>query len=122
MLSQVADELGRLFQALRESGEYDNALIIVTADHGEQLGDHWMLGKDGYFDAAFHIPLLIRDPRAAPSARGRAVDAFTEAVDGMPTLLGLLDLAIPPPLPGRPRPPFLSRARPAELCPDVPRR
>ncbi len=119
MISQVDDELGRLFQALRDSGDYDNTLIIVTADHGEQLGDHWMLGKDGYFDAAFHIPLLIRDPRAAPSARGRAVDAFTEAVDVMPTILGWLDLAIPPQLDGWSLLPFLAGTRPTDWRREV---
>jgi arylsulfatase A-like enzyme len=113
MISQVDDELGRLFAALRASGAYERTLIIVTTDHGEQLGDHWMIGKDGYFDAAFHIPLAIRDPRAPPAARGRCIDAFTEAIDIVPTVLEFLDLAAPPQLDGRSLGPFLAGTTPA---------
>ncbi len=117
MISQVDDELGRLFAALRESGAYERTLIIVTADHGEQLGDHWMIGKDGYFDAAFHIPLMIRDPRRA--THGLVVDAFTEAIDIMPTVLDFLDLAVPPQLDGRSLAPFLAGRAPANWRREV---
>src|SRR6266851_5663468 len=117
MISQVDDELGRLFDALRESGAYERTLIVITADHGEQLGDHWMIGKDGYFDAAFHIPLLIRDPRPAP--RGLAVDDFTEAIDIMPTVLDFLGLAIPPQLDGQSLAPFLAAQIPANRRREV---
>ncbi len=117
MISQVDDELGRLLNALRESGAYERTLIVITADHGEQLGDHWMIGKDGYFDAAFHIPLLIRDPRPAP--RGLAVDDFTEAIDIMPTVLDFLGLAIPPQLDGQSLAPFLAAQIPANWRREV---
>ena len=56
------------------------------------LGDHWMLGKAGFFPQAFHVPLLIRHPKGV---RGRRVGAFTEHVDLMPTILDALGLAIP---------------------------
>src|SRR5690606_39008495 len=59
--------------------------IVFTSDHAEMLGDHYALGKGGYFDGSQHIPLLIRDPRA--SERGTRVSAFTESVDIFPTLL-----------------------------------
>src|SRR5260370_756090 len=111
-MSRADEEIGRVYTAGGDGGANDNTLGKVSADHGEQLGDHWMLGKDGYFDGAFHIPLLMRDPRAAPTARGRAVDAFTEAVDVMPTILGWLDLAIPPQFDGRSRLPFLASTTP----------
>ncbi|MCC7273339.1 MAG: sulfatase-like hydrolase/transferase, partial [Alphaproteobacteria bacterium] len=86
-LVSLADAaLGRIIADLRASGLYDRTLIVVTADHGEHLGDHWMHGKDGYHDQAFHIPLVVRDPRpGADAARGRVVDDFSEAVDVMPT-------------------------------------
>jgi arylsulfatase A-like enzyme len=119
MVSQVDDELGRLFAALRASGAYDRTLIIVTADHGEQLGDHWMIGKDGYFDAAFNIPLVLRDPRTPRAARGVTVDAFTEAVDIMPTVLEFLGLAVPPQLDGRSLAGFLAGAAPADWRREV---
>src|SRR5262249_16343094 len=52
LMTRVDDELGRLMAFLRSSGLIDNTLIIFTSDHGEQMGDHWMVGKGGYFDAS----------------------------------------------------------------------
>jgi arylsulfatase A-like enzyme len=88
MMSEVDDQIGRLMDHLAESGELDDTLIVFTTDHGEMLGDHWMLAKYGYFDQAFHIPLIVRDPStAADPGRGRTVDDFTENVDVKPTIL-----------------------------------
>jgi arylsulfatase A-like enzyme len=88
MMSEVDDQIGRLMDHLAESGELDDTLVVFTSDHGEMLGDHWMLAKYGYFDQAFHIPLIVRDPStAADPGRGRTVDDFTENVDVKPTIL-----------------------------------
>jgi hypothetical protein len=63
---------------------------------GEQLGDHWLLGKIGYFDESFRIPLIVRDPRAeADVTRGRTLQAFTESIDVMPTILDWLGAEVP---------------------------
>ena len=94
LISEVDHHLGRLLDYLQASGEYEHTLIIFTCDHGEQLGEHWLWNKGGYFDSSYHIPLIIRDPRAH-AGRGRCVDAFTEAVDIMPTILDWLGVDIP---------------------------
>jgi arylsulfatase A-like enzyme len=66
-------------------------LVVLTCDHGEQLGDHWFTQKLGWFDESYRIPLIVRDPRASANAtRGTTVDAFTENVDIMPTILDWL--------------------------------
>ncbi len=93
LMTEVDHNLGRLFDFLKERGDWDNTLIIFTSDHGEQMGDHWLLGKMGYFDESYHIPLIVRDPRQL--SRGRQVEAFTENVDLMPTMLDWLGLATP---------------------------
>jgi arylsulfatase A-like enzyme len=96
LISEVDDNLGRLFETLKSSGQWDSTLIIFTSDHGEQLGDHWLGGKLGYFDQSYHVPLIIRDPRpAADSTRAKQFDAFSENVDLMPTMLDWLGLEIP---------------------------
>jgi arylsulfatase A-like enzyme len=78
------------------------------------LGDHYMWGKEGYFDQAYHIPLLIRDPRrAADNGRGTVVAAFTEAVDLMPTILEWLGLPVPAQCDGQSLVPFLEGQSPA---------
>ena len=102
MVQEVDDQVGRLIGKLEDWGLYDDTLIVVTADHGEMLGDHWMLGKQGYFDEAFHVPLILRDPSAAAdTGRGRKVERFTEAVDVMPTVLDWLGLPVPRQCDGR---------------------
>jgi arylsulfatase A-like enzyme len=95
LMSQVDAQIGRIVAHLKSTGEYDETLIIFTCDHGEMLGDHYCWGKEIYFDPSFHIPLIIRDPKAKPMARDRKIDAFTEAVDLMPTILDWLGLEAP---------------------------
>ena len=94
LISEVDHHIGRLLDHLQANGTYDSTLIIFTCDHGEQLGEHWLWNKGGYFDGSYHIPLIIRDPRPQ-TARGRQVHAFTEAVDIMPTVLDWLGADIP---------------------------
>jgi arylsulfatase A-like enzyme len=89
MMTEVDTQLGRLFDGLRERGVLDDTLVVLTSDHGEQMGDHWLTEKLGWFDQSYHIPLIVRDPRPESNAtRGQVVDdRFTENVDVMPTIL-----------------------------------
>jgi arylsulfatase A-like enzyme len=92
LIAEVDHHLGRIVEALARRGELDRTLLIVTADHGEMLGDHWILGKAGFFPPAFHVPLIVRCPGGS---HGRRVSAFTEHVDLMPTVLDRLGLEVP---------------------------
>jgi len=108
MMSEVDENLGRLFAHLKLEDLWDDTLIVFTSDHGEQLGDHWMLGKAGYFDQAYAVPLIVRDPRpSADRTRGQVVRNFTEHVDIMPTLLDAIGAEIPPQCDGRSLLPFV---------------
>lgn len=61
--------LGAVLQLLRDHGLYDDALIIVTSDHGENLGEHGFLDHQfGVFDTLIEIPLVVRAP--GPAATG----------------------------------------------------
>ena len=96
LMHEVDDNLGRLFDRLKARGDWDKTLIIFTTDHGEQLGDHWLMSKLGFFDQSYHIPLIIRDPRPeSDPGRGQIIEDFSENVDIMPTLLDWLGLDIP---------------------------
>ena len=90
MIAEVDAQLGRVWSALKEARAWDNTLIIFTSDHAEMAGDHWTLGKGGFFDGSYHIPLVIRDPQAA--TRGSVVERFTSAADIFPTLCDRLNI------------------------------
>lgn len=113
MQTQVDDQIGRIVQFLKDSGQYDDTLIIFTCDHAEMLGDHYAWGKEVYFDQSFHIPLILRDPRKqADASRGSKFESFTEAIDVMPTILDWLGLETPQQCDGRSLLPFLRASQP----------
>jgi arylsulfatase A-like enzyme len=88
LIKQVDDHLGRLFEELESSGRMDDTLIVVTSDHGDYLGDHWLGEKELFHDQSMRVPLVIRDPRTgADTTRGSVCDAMVEAIDLLPTFL-----------------------------------
>jgi arylsulfatase A-like enzyme len=120
LMSEIDDHLGRVFDFLKETGQWDDTLIIFTCDHGEQGGDHHLLGKIGYFDESYRIPLIVRDPRAAArGGRGTVVEKFTETIDTMPTILDWLDLPVPRQCDGRSLLPFCEGHAPSDWRTEV---
>ncbi len=113
MISETDAQLGRIWQALRDAGAWEDTVIVLTSDHAEMMGDHFMLGKGGFYDQSYHIPLVIRAPGSG-KVRGRRVDAFTEAVDIAPTLLALIGATTPPHLDGMSLVPFLDGGQPRQ--------
>ncbi len=111
MIAEVDAQIGRIVAALKDSGAWQNTIIVLTSDHGEMLGDHYLFGKLGYFDQAYHIPLIVRDP-SRPISFGRKIAAFTEAVDIMPTLLDAAGLDVPAQCDGRSLTPYLDNSWP----------
>ena len=94
LANELDHHVGRLIRFLKDTGQYDNTLIIFTADHGEMLGDRRQWGKVSVYDAATRVPLIIRDPRRR-SCNGGQFDAFTESVDVSPTILDWLAGEVP---------------------------
>ena len=111
LITEIDDCLGRVFAYLDETGQWDDTLIIFTSDHGEQLGDHHLLGKIGYNDPSFRIPLVIKDV-GANSRAGEIEQGFTESIDVMPTILDWLGGDIPRTCDGCSLLPFLQSGQP----------
>ncbi len=111
LVSELDHQLGRVFEALARGGLMERTLVILTSDHAEMLGDHWLLGKNGFWPEAFHVPLIIRHP--ARQRTGHAVDAFTEHVDLMPTILAALEMPVPRQCDGHDLSGFLTGESPA---------
>lgn len=92
MVAEVDHQFGRLLDVLDADGQADDTLVIVTSDHGEQLGDHWLRHKLGWFPESYHVPLVMRWPAAQRTADGAppqaaTVRSFTGHVDLLPTIL-----------------------------------
>ncbi|MEX1023915.1 MAG: sulfatase [Planctomycetota bacterium] len=94
-------EIGRLFDELRERGIWDDAIIVVTGDHGETFwehGDQWNHGL-GVYQTTVHVPGLVKLP--AGRAAGVRVAEPVSSIDVLPTVLELAGLTLPAQLEGR---------------------
>src|SRR5439155_26009665 len=83
---------------LKRQGIYDSALIILSSDHGESLGEHgkWMHGASLY-DTEIHVPLIVKVPG---QRRGKRVADAVQTIDIFPTVLHVLGIPAPRPLDG----------------------
>lgn len=84
-VSFVDHQVGRILDALEESGQLDNTLIVFTSDHGELLGDYHCFGKRSMHDAAAHIPMLVYQKGVFEG--GRQDNTPVSLVDLAPTFL-----------------------------------
>jgi arylsulfatase A-like enzyme len=94
--------LGELVADLKKRGRYENALIVVTADHGELLGEHDMVGHGGrmMYEGLLHIPLVVKLPGAArPKA---VIGTPVQLVDILPTVLQTIGAPVPAGVQGSP--------------------
>jgi arylsulfatase A-like enzyme len=109
LIKELDDQLGRLFDYLRESGRMADTMIVFCSDHGDNLGDHWLGEKDLFYDCSARIPLIVYDPRSdADSTRGMVTDKLVEGIDLLPTFLDAFGgIAIPHILEGRSLEPLL---------------
>jgi arylsulfatase A-like enzyme len=100
--------LGRLFSKLSELDLSTNTIIILTAEHGEELGDHGSFDRFGtgdLYDEAVRVPLIVSDPRKPGGSR---VQEQVALIDVMPTVLDLLGLPAPSGVQGTSLVPLLS--------------
>lgn len=97
LIKQIDDHIGRLLQVLQAQGRLDDTLIILTSDHGDYLGDHWLGEKELFHEASARIPMLVVDPDpAAEVSRGTADPRLVEAIDILPTCLDALSADLHP--------------------------
>lgn len=89
--------LGRLLDRLKTAGALDRTLVVVTADHGESLGDHGETTHGLFaYDATLAVPLLFSSPALA----GGVTDGAAGHADILPTICDLIGVAAPPALDG----------------------
>jgi arylsulfatase A-like enzyme len=85
--------LGTFIERLKKLGVYDQTMVVITADHGEEFEDHgsWGHGHSVYQEL-LHVPLMVRFPPTVPARR---IDETVSTVDIAPTLLAAAGLPVP---------------------------
>lgn len=79
--------LGRLFDSLKKAGLWENSVVIVTSDHGEEFFDHGQKGhKRSLYVESVHVPLIVKYPESSRTGRDSRVVSL---VDLFPTILAL---------------------------------
>ena len=109
LITHLDHQIGKLIQGLVEHNLYDNTIIIFTADHGEELGDHHLFRKSRAYEGSAHIPFIISAPEhLIPGIkRGTRSKAVVELMDVMPTVLDMVNAEIPSSIDGKSLVPIL---------------
>lgn len=98
MITHLDYEIGRLLDALHESGEEDNTIIVFTGDNGLAVGQHGWLGKEDIYEHGVRIPLVMAGPGIAKNKRN---DAYVYLYDIFPTLCEKIGIEIPSSVDGK---------------------
>ncbi|MDB6003086.1 MAG: Sulfatase [Prosthecobacter sp.] len=104
----IDEGVGRLIAALKESGQYENTLIIYTADQGFSMGEHGFRAKLAPYDANYGSPLIISMPSRFPT--GKVCNASVNAPDLAATFLSISGVKVPWQTHGRDLLPLLEKS------------
>ncbi len=108
----VDDNLARLFEYLKKSGQMDNTVIVYSSDQGMMLGEHDFMDKRWMYEESLRMPLLVRYPKMIKA--GSRSDAIVNNTDFAPTLLELAGVEAPSSMHGRSIVPLLRDREPAD--------
>jgi len=108
-VEMVDAEIGRIVQALEDTGQLNNTIIIYTSDHGECMGHRTHVQKNTLFDESARVPLFVAIPGAINSAVSNDT-VLASGLDLMPTICDLAGADIPPFVRGRSLKPAIDAA------------
>lgn len=91
-ISHVDREVGLILDALEAAGVADNTIVVFTSDHGDQMLEHGLMGKNCFFEASVRVPFILHFP---DRVRPGNYDDLVESVDMLPTLFDLAGLPEP---------------------------
>lgn len=94
-ITHIDHQIGRIVQALKEDGSYEDTIILFTSDHGEMLFDHNLWRKVFPYEGSAHIPFLMHIGKHVADILPYKETALVELRDIMPTLLDFCELSIP---------------------------
>lgn len=92
MITHMDDQIGRIIRALKQTGEYENTIIVFSGDNGLAVGQHGLMGKQNVYEHSIGVPLIICGPGIPGNERR---DAFCYLFDIFPTLCELTEMDVP---------------------------
>lgn len=98
MITHLDYEIGRLLDALIETGEEDNTIVVFTGDNGLAVGQHGWLGKEDIYEHGVRVPLIMAGPGIAEDKRN---NAYVYLLDIFPTLCEMVGIDIPETVDGK---------------------
>ncbi len=93
-IAALDDMIGKVIANLKETGQFDNTIILFTADHGDLLGSHGAYKKQQPYEESARVPMLYHIPEKLKILAGER-DALMNSEDILPTLLSLCEVPIP---------------------------
>jgi choline-sulfatase len=93
IITHMDTQIGRILEALKETGKEDNTYIFFTADHGLAVGHHGLMGKQNMYDHSVRVPLMVNGPGIP---RNKKISTPVYLQDIMPTTLELAGVERPP--------------------------
>lgn len=100
----IDEQVGRIVDALKAAGRYDNAMIVFVSDHGDMMGDHNHWRKTYAYEGSSAIPFIVKLPESCSTVKekGTCVEQPVELRDVLPTFLEASGAAVPDDMDGRP--------------------
>ena len=90
--SDIDREVGLILNELDAAGVADNTIVVFSSDHGDQMLEHGLMGKNCFFESSVRVPFMIRFPGHVRAAQH---DELVESVDLLPTLFELAGVPEP---------------------------
>lgn len=88
-ITGVDENVGRIVDALKQNGLFDNTIVVFTSDHGDMMGVHEHIGKNIYYEEAMRIPLIISWPqKIRPRRDNKLMIAFADLYPSLLSLMG----------------------------------
>lgn len=98
VISHMDEQIGRIFKALKSSGQLENTIVVFGSDHGLGVGSHGLRGKQSMYEHTIGVPLLLWGPGVP---KGKRLKAQCYLRDIFPTVADLAGLKIPESIDGR---------------------
>jgi len=98
IITHMDAQIGRILDALKESGEYENTIIVFSSDNGLAIGSHGLMGKQSVYEHSVRVPLIVSGP-GVPRNERRSTFCFL--LDIFPTLCDVIGLPVPKTVEGK---------------------